>query len=74
MCEIQCINNALLYTLAAWSIYVGFECVKLTWDSQLVLLILPNHNQYFTVLLLRNKLDTKIHTSNSKPTSYTCRI
>ena len=26
------------------------ECVKLAWDSQLGISILPNHNHYFTIL------------------------
>ena len=26
------------------------ECVKLAWDSQLEISILPNHNRYFTIL------------------------
>ena len=39
----------IVYTLKCTFITI-FGCVKLAWDSQLGISILPNHNRYFTIL------------------------
>ena len=45
--------------------------MKLAWDSQLGISILPNQNRYFTVLYYYGINQIPNHASNSKPTSYT---
>ena len=41
---------AISDTFLFWGNIDKMECVKLAWDSQLGMSILPNHNRYFTML------------------------
>ena len=47
------------------------ECVKLVWDSQLGITILPAIIVTLLYFTTGNKSNTNFHTSNSKPAPYT---